>query len=95
MLLTEEELYGSTPELQKLLAITDTWPLIVIGVSVGLLVLGLVLVGVSWWRSARKIFKLCRQRRYDEQSRRSLVAEGGGLEPPGPCGPYRFSRPAP
>jgi molybdate transport system ATP-binding protein len=22
-------------------------------------------------------------------------AEGGGLEPPGPCGPYRFSRPAP
>lgn len=35
--------FQTVPELQKLLAITDTWPLIVIGVGVGLLVFGLLI----------------------------------------------------
>lgn len=35
--------FQAAPELQKMLALTDTWPLIVIGVGVGLLVFGLLI----------------------------------------------------
>lgn len=35
--------FQTVPELQKILTITDTWPLIVIGVGMGLLVFGLLI----------------------------------------------------
>lgn len=35
--------FQTVPELQKLLALRDTWPLTVIGVGVGLLILGLLI----------------------------------------------------